>query len=222
MPASPSDPITTRRRDAESSRRTILDAAEALFAGRGFDGASLQSIGRAAGVSAALPAYFFGDKEGLYRAVMERLLAEREARRAPGAAQAVATLEATGDRRAALEILIGGYIDFLRERPGLVRLMGREALDGGRRLGPQPRHSVAVEGVLARLTASPAARAGPSVDARQLLITTVAICFFPIEHNDTMLAAMGLDATSESFTQARKQHVVDLLVRVLGVSSPAV
>ena len=58
-------------------------------------------------------------------------------------------------------------------------------------------------------------RPGPSVDAEQLLITTVALCFFPIEHNDTMLAAMGLDATDERFATARTRHVVDVLERVL-------
>jgi TetR/AcrR family transcriptional regulator len=209
------DPSPTRRRDADTSRRAILDAAETLFAEQGFDGASLQAIGRRAGLSAALPAYFFADKEGVYRAVMERILAAREARLGPVAVRAGDVLEATGDLRAGLEILIDGYVDFLCERPALVRLMGREALDGGRRLGPEPRHSVAVESGLARIVGWLEPRPGASVDPQQLLITTVGLCFFPVEHNDTMLAGMGLDATSETFKAARKRHVVDLLVRVL-------
>jgi hypothetical protein len=146
---------------------------------------------------------------------MERLLAEREARLAPLAAAAGAHLEATGDLRAALEILVDGYVDFLRERQPLVRLMGREALDGGRRLGPEPRHSAAIETGLGRLLGSVPPGRGAPVDPQQLLITTVALCFFPIEHNETMLAAMGLDATSDRFARARKRHVVDVLVRAV-------
>jgi TetR/AcrR family transcriptional regulator len=213
-PSGPAAPV--RRRDAGASRRAILDAAEELFGEHGFDRTSIAAIGRRAGVSTGLPAYFFAGKEGLYRAMMDRLLADREARLTPVAAAAVAEVEATGDVRAALEILVGGYLDFLRDRRSLVRLMGREALDGGRRLGPEPRHSVAVAGGLGRVLGARMPRRGPSVDPQQLLISTVALCFFPLEHNDTMLAAMGLDATSDSFTTARRRHVVDVLCRVLG------
>ena len=217
MPATTTrDPArAARRRDAAASRQAILDAAEQLFSERGYDRASLGEVGRRAGVSAALPAYFFGGKDGLYAAVLERLMAERERRLEPLAARAVGELERSGGSRAALEILIDGYIDFLRERPALVRLMAREALDGGRRLGPGPRHSVAVQDGLARFIRSLSPRPGPSVAPEQLLITTVALCFFPFEHNDTMLAAMGLDAAGDAFAQARKEHVVDVLERVL-------
>jgi TetR/AcrR family transcriptional regulator len=209
-----------RRRDAHASRRAILDAAEQLFAARGYERASLGEIGRRAGVSPALPAYFFGGKGALYEAVLERLLVEREQRLEPLAARAADELERNGRLRPALEILIDGYIDFLREHTALVRLMGREALSGGRHLAAGPRHSVAVAGGLARFVRSLPPPPSPSVDPEQLLITVVALCFFPIEHNDTMLAAMGLDATGEQFAAARKRHVVDVLERVLsgGVS----
>jgi hypothetical protein len=43
----------------------------------------------------------------------------------------------------------------------------------------------------------------------------VALCFFPVEHNDTMLAAMGLDARADEFAAARKRHVVDVLEQLL-------
>jgi TetR/AcrR family transcriptional regulator len=204
-----------RHRDAVVSRRAILDAAEHLFAQRGYERTSLQEIGRLAGVSAALPAYFFGGKQALYEAVLERLLLERERRLDPLATRAAQELERSGRLRPALELLIDGYIDFLCERTTLVRLMGREALAAGRHLAPGPRHSVAVASGLARFIRSLPPPPGPSVDPEQLLISVVALCFFPIEHNDTMLAAIGLDAMSDAFARARKRHVVDVLEQVL-------
>jgi AcrR family transcriptional regulator len=208
-------PSAARRRDASTSRRAILDAAETLFAERGYERASLGDIGRRAGVSAALPAYFFGGKRTLYEAVLERLMNEREERLEPLAAAAADELERSGDLRPALELLIDGYIDFLCERTALVRLMGREALAGARHLSPGPRHSVAIADGLARFLRSLSPPSGPAIDPEQLLISVVALCFFPIEHNDTMLAVMGLDATAADFAAARKRHVVDVLERVL-------
>jgi len=222
MPAQALKSQGIRHRDAAASRQAILDAAEQLFAQRGYERTSLHEIGRLAGVSAALPAYFFGGKQALYEAVLERLLLERERRLEPLATRAAEELERSGRLRPALELLIDGYIDFLRERTALVRLMGREALAAGRHLAPGPRHSVAVASGLARFIRSLPPPPGPSVDPEQLLISVVALCFFPIEHNDTMLAVMGLDATGEQFAAARKRHVVDVLERVLsgGTAEP--
>lgn len=53
-------------------RERILDAAEALFAERGFDGVTLRQIAVAAGVDVALASYHFGKKHELFRAVLER------------------------------------------------------------------------------------------------------------------------------------------------------
>ena len=67
-----------RIRDADRSRRAILDAAETLFAQRGFEAVSLQEIGDAAGLSRGTPNYFFGSKQDLYVAVLEHVFADRE------------------------------------------------------------------------------------------------------------------------------------------------
>jgi AcrR family transcriptional regulator len=50
----------------------ILDAAAELFADRGFDGARVDEIARAARVNKATLYYQIGDKEALYHAVLER------------------------------------------------------------------------------------------------------------------------------------------------------
>ncbi len=56
------------------TKQRILDAAEQLFAERGFDGASLRSITAVAGVNLAAVNYHFRCKEDLVRAVLSRKL----------------------------------------------------------------------------------------------------------------------------------------------------
>ncbi|MDP2802046.1 MAG: TetR/AcrR family transcriptional regulator [Phreatobacter sp.] len=55
-----------------SSREDILDAAEAIFAARGFEGASMRAIADEAGVAQALLHYHYKTKEGLFEAMFAR------------------------------------------------------------------------------------------------------------------------------------------------------
>ena len=50
----------------------ILDAAEALFAKHGFDGVSMRKVAETASVDLALSSYYFGNKRGLFDAVLMR------------------------------------------------------------------------------------------------------------------------------------------------------
>jgi len=67
----------TRRDLGEIDRRgRILAAAEELFARKGFDGSSIRGIARKAKTNTALIYYYFGDKEGLFRATLEKAVVE--------------------------------------------------------------------------------------------------------------------------------------------------
>src|SRR5215475_11951109 len=59
------------RRHPAVARRELLAAATKLFARHGPERTSLAAVGVEAGVSRGLPAYFFGSKENLYRAVFQ-------------------------------------------------------------------------------------------------------------------------------------------------------
>jgi TetR/AcrR family transcriptional regulator len=53
----------------------LLDAAEAVFAEQGFGGATTAAIALRAGLPKANLHYYFGTKEAIYRAVLDRILA---------------------------------------------------------------------------------------------------------------------------------------------------
>jgi TetR/AcrR family transcriptional regulator len=218
----PTDTETTpTRRDAAASRERILDAATVAFARDGFDGATMGRIATEAGVSSALPAYFFADKRGLHDAVLERQYARREAILRPVADDVRATVAAAAPLdepalRRALNDGVGGYVGFLAAHPEFVRLMAWEALNEGRRTGPaRPPHSTAMQDALDAILAALAGRRRPPAERRLLLITLVGLCFFPDAHADTMLAGLGIDAREPRFRAARVRHVVDVLVATL-------
>src|SRR5450755_2698489 len=61
-----------KKRVGKPAQERILDAAEELFARRGFYGVSVRDITQAAGVDVALVSYHFGAKRALFTAVFER------------------------------------------------------------------------------------------------------------------------------------------------------
>jgi AcrR family transcriptional regulator len=57
---------STRPRDADATRRALLDAARALFAQDGYDATTVRAVADRAGVNQALLFRYFGNKEGLF------------------------------------------------------------------------------------------------------------------------------------------------------------
>jgi AcrR family transcriptional regulator len=65
-------PPEERQRDPERTRQALLDAALAEFAAKGRAGARVGEIAERAGVNKQLISYYFGGKDGLYDAIVER------------------------------------------------------------------------------------------------------------------------------------------------------
>ncbi|MBS1888009.1 MAG: TetR/AcrR family transcriptional regulator [Actinobacteria bacterium] len=209
---------STNRRDPEGSRRKILDAAELVFARAGYEGATLAEVGREAGMSGTLPSYFFGDKDGLYDAVISRLFGDRDAALEAVCADAVELAAAGGPAaaRAALDRLVGGYVEFAERRPAFVQVMTRDAIDHERRGRVSGRrHSAAFQESVERIAAAFVPAPGPATDLDQLVISLIALCLFPLEHDSTLLAGMGYVAHSPGFSERRVAHIVDLVSRAL-------
>ena len=66
-------------RNPERTRARILSAALKEFAAKGFAGTRVDAIARRAGINKRMLYHYFGDKEGLFRAVLRRKIAERQA-----------------------------------------------------------------------------------------------------------------------------------------------
>lgn len=63
---------TGRPRGASPNRQAIIDAARLLFSERGYTGATMRRIAAAAGVDVALVHHYFGTKDDLLVAVLQR------------------------------------------------------------------------------------------------------------------------------------------------------
>src|SRR3954465_3379988 len=62
----------------EQRREQILDAANALFAERGYDEVSVEDISRSPAAARGLVHHYFGGRKEVYIALLERLGAVRE------------------------------------------------------------------------------------------------------------------------------------------------
>ena len=66
-------------RNPDRTRERILSAASKEFAARGFAGARVDAIAQRAAINKRMLYHYFGDKEGLFKAVLRRKVAERRA-----------------------------------------------------------------------------------------------------------------------------------------------
>ncbi len=206
-----------KERNAARSRAAILDAAERLFAERGYDATSLNDVGAAAGVSRGTPGYFFGSKAELYRSVLDRAFSEvRDAVRA-GRVRALASSQRPD---AILAGAVSDYFDFLAARPNFIRLIEREALSGVAQLQGAG-HLSAGQEALAAISAELGLDDADSDDAAQLLLSIIALCWFPLIHARTVAPAVGVEIRDVADLERRKCHVVDLVLHGLrGLVSP--
>jgi AcrR family transcriptional regulator len=104
---------TTRKRLPRAEReQRMLDAAETVFARDSFQAASMEEIARHSGITKALLYQYFGSKEGLYEATVERGRAHLFA----ALAAAVAGAESGRPR---LLAFVNGYFDYVEANRGI-------------------------------------------------------------------------------------------------------
>jgi TetR/AcrR family transcriptional regulator len=210
-----------RERGGEATKKRILDAAEHEFAAKGFDGARLAAIAHAADAQQALIHHYFGDKERLYREVLERALAAIAEvgwhildRLGPPNRRGKVTKSKRFGRaelEALVEALVGMLVGFYATHARVLRILRHEAMRGGPLAGELVRTHVKpqLDDVVARfgeMRESGEIRA--DVDARQLCISTVAMACFPYTEEAFLEAVWSLDPQSPEFIELRRREIV--------------
>jgi AcrR family transcriptional regulator len=116
------------RPDQRSTREHLLDAAERLFAERGFYGTSLADICGEVGVAKSSLLHHFSSKNDVYAAVLERVADELN-----GIVEV--SLAAAGDARGKALYLFEALLAWTRRRPEYNQIVLRELLDNAGRAG---------------------------------------------------------------------------------------
>lgn len=105
------------------ARKRLLEAAERLFAEKGYAATRVHEITEAAGVNKALLYYYFEDKRAVYVALVEEGIAALDAMMRE-------TLGAAGSYTERLRGFIRGHELLIAKRPNLLRMIQRSQSTG--------------------------------------------------------------------------------------------
>lgn len=191
-------------------RDVILDEATELFARFGYEGTSLNDIAAGVGIKRPSLLHHFPSKDALYGEVFERMLSDWLER-------VEATMKSPGrgwERFSA--VLVSGF-DLFCENPSYVRLMRREAIEGGERLGIDLVGVVApfFEAAVNWLEEEMVAGHFRKVDARQVLVTAYATLLGYVSDAPFINGLLVDDALAPEMLLARRDHLLDMFHRTL-------
>jgi len=195
----------------QSSRDKILDAAERLFAKRGYAGVGLSEVADVVGLGKSSLFNHFGSKAQLYAAVAARILRRIEE-------HLVRSLARGGDPLVRLERWLDELIDFLAENPTYARVLLRSLFEDDELPGDLPEEidaQRAVEEVLGSVAAL--MREGMSVglfratNVQHLLLSLIGIVVFPFASAEFGAEVLGKNIFDAAEVRRRKREVRDLL-----------
>jgi TetR/AcrR family transcriptional regulator len=201
------------RRDPVRTREAILAAAQNEFALKGLSGGRVDEIARRAGANKRMIYHYFGSKQGLYMATLERVY--------EGLRGSERTLElADLEPEAAIKRLIEFNFDYCREHPELISLINNENLHRARHLRKSKKvrelHSPFVRliaDILKRGEAQGVFRSG--LDPVNLYVTIAAMSYFYLSNNWTLSAIFGRPLGTDAACRRRRQHNVDIILNAI-------
>ena len=203
----------SKKRDPERTRQLILKAARMEFCDKGLGGARVDEIARSAGTNKRMLYHYFGNKEELYLAVLERAYAEiREKERE--------LILGDEDPVEGMRKLVRFSWQFFIDHPHFIRLLNTENLHSAqyvrRSAAIRDMHTplvTMIRGLLDRGVAAGQFR--PNVDPVQLYITIAGISYFYRSNVHTLSAIFDRDLLCDEALDARELHVVEVVLSYL-------
>ena len=196
-------------RDAERTRRAILDAALVEFSEKGHAAARIDAVAEAAGISKPMIYSYFGDKDALYAAALREAYVQiREGEKELQLGD-LAPVEA-------VRTLVHFTFDHFRLKPWFISMLNTENLLGGATVrsiadvGDIQSNMIAeLSRVLDHGVREGVFRAG--VDPVELYITIASLCYFPISNRHTLRAVFKVPV-DDAWVAARKKAVSDMVL----------
>ena len=204
-------PEPTRTNDPERTQADILEVATREFAEKGLAGARIDVIAEAMRTSKRMIYYYFGSKEGLYIAVLEK-----EYQRIRDHEATLQLDDLTPED--ALRKLVGATVDYHLGHPDFTRLVMNENIHRGEYLAQSqviqqlnvPAIS-AVARIYERGRTEGLFRAG--VDPVDLHMSISALALFNIANRHTFSLIFKRDLDSPQAVGARRDSIVETIVR---------
>jgi TetR/AcrR family transcriptional regulator len=192
------------------TRELIIEVARRRFAENGFGGTSLTEIADEVGIRRPSLLHHFPSKEALYQEVLLFDLADWETLVTDAVADPVGGWPQ-------VERVVRAAFTFFEEHPEFVRLIRREALDGGPMLSEQLKvvlRPMFDRGVLFLQAQMDAGRLR-HYDARQLLLTGYGAALSYLSDAPLIESLLDGDPLSPDALRARREHVLDVLRNAL-------
>jgi AcrR family transcriptional regulator len=195
-------------RNPERTRARILSAARREFAAKGIAGARVDAIARRAGVNKRMLYHYFGNKDGLFVAVLQRTLDER-------LAHVTGESPDTAGRLRGRSMFYAGSGDY-------VRLLMWEALERPAiEPADRPERATAYERLRARVEADQeAGNLPPEFDSRHWALAELAIGLMPVAFPQLARMQVGLGVESEEFQAAHQAFLTQLAARLADRCEP--
>jgi AcrR family transcriptional regulator len=187
--------MVTSSRDPVRTRERILRAARREFVAKGFAGARVDAIARAASVNKRMLYHYFGDKEGLYRATLHESIATN--------------LDLVAAAPPDPESLLPFLLERACQRVDVVRMLQWEALSLGDRkpIAEEERRKAWVEGTERLRDAQRAGLVHRDLDAEYLVLALMALTLFPQAFPQLVRIVTGVRPTDAEFRQRQARFL---------------